>query len=212
MIRFFNGFVKVTGIIPYWICFRTKVYYMNKKVQNSRLKGPTVLISNHTSVFDYAAYLGVFVSRTLRFQMAEVLFKNKFLAWFLRSMGGIYVDRGLYNFSFVDRSVEILNEGGVVGVFPESRIPKPGEERPLPFKPSAASVALRSGAQVVPVYTDGCYFKWKRARVIIGTPFYAKDFYDESLSEKENLRKISNEMRNKILELKDEFERQTKKA
>ena len=62
------------------------------------------------------------------------------------------------------------------------------------------------------MYTDGCYFKWKRARVIIGTPFYVKDFYDESLSEKENLRKISNEMRNKILELKDEFERQTKKA
>ena len=99
---------------------------MNKKVQNSRLKGPTVLISNHTSVFDYAAYLGVFVSRTLRFQMAEVLFKNKFLAWFLRSMVGIYVDRGLYNFSFVDRSVEILNEGGVVGVLPVSSIPKPG--------------------------------------------------------------------------------------
>lgn len=212
MIRFFNTFVKITGFIPYWICFRTKIYYQDKSVQTGRIKGPAILISNHTSVFDYAVYLGVFFTRTLRFQMAEVLFKKKLLGWFLRSMGGIYVNRGLYNFSFVDKSVEILNEGGVVGIFPESRIPKPDEERPLPFKPSAASVALRSDAQVIPIYTNGSYFQKKRARVIIGTPFYAKDYYDETLSEKENLRKISNEMRNKILELKDEFERQTKKA
>ncbi len=211
MIRLFNGFVKVTGVLLWWILFRPKVYYMDKKVQGRHIKGSAVIMSNHTSVFDYALFLGIFLTRTLRYQMAEVLFRKKFLGWFLRSMGGIYVNRDTYNFSFVDESVDIINKGGVVGIFPESRLPRKGEEAPLPFKPSGSLVALRSGAPIIPVYTDGVYFSSKRARLIIGTPVYAKDFYDESLSEKDNVKLISKELRNIIVELKNELERRKEK-
>ena len=211
MIRIFNGFVKVTGFVLWWILFRPKIYYKDKKVQGRHIKGQAVIMSNHTSVFDYALFLGIFLTRTLRYQMAEVLFRKKFLGWFLRSMGGIYVNRDTYNFSFVDESVDIVNKGGVVGIFPESRLPRKGEETPLPFKPSGSLVALRSGAPIIPVYTDGVYFSAKRARLIIGTPVYAKDFYDESLSEKENVKLISKELRNIIVELKNELERQKDK-
>ena len=102
--------------------------------------------------------------------MAEVLFRKKLLAAFLRSLGGIRVDRDTHDFAFIDESLAILREGGVVGIFPESRLPKKGEERPLPFKESAAYIALRSGVPVIPVVTDGSYFCKKRAHVLIGTP------------------------------------------
>ena len=211
MIRFFNGFVKVTGIVIHWILFRPKVYYIDRSVQGRHIKGAGIIISNHTSVFDYALFVGVFITRTLRYQMAEVLFRKKLLGWFLRNMGGIYVNRDTYNFSFVDESVDILSKGGVVGVFPESRIPRPNEETPLMFKPSGAMVALRSGAKIIPVYTDGVYFSRHRARMIIGTPIYAADYYDENLSEKENVKIISKEIREKIVELKNELERRKEK-
>lgn len=211
MIRLFNAFVKITGYVLWWLLFRPKIYYTDRKVQGCHIKGAGVIISNHTSVFDYALFLGVFLTRTLRYQMAEVLFRKKLLGWFLRSMGGIYVNRDTYNFSFVGESVDILNKGGVVGIFPESRIPRPGEETPLPFKTSGAMVALRSGAPIIPVYTDGVYFSMKRARMIIGTPIYARDFYDENLTEKENVKNIGKELRNVIMELRDELERRKEK-
>lgn len=155
MKRLFNALVKITGWPVQKILFRTKVYYEDKAVQSRRLKGPAILISNHTSVYDYAVFLFVFWRRTLRYQMAELLFRRRVLKHFLRAMGGIFVDRDAYDFSFVRRSLEILERKGVVGIFPEARLPVEGEERPLPFKTSAAYIALESGAPSSPCTRTG---------------------------------------------------------
>ena len=200
MVRFWNWFAKITGWPVQFLCFRTRVYYENAACSR-RIKGPAIIISNHTSVFDYAVYLFVFFSRTLRFQMAEVLYRKKLLGWFLRRMGGIYVDRDGFDFGFVTKSADILRGGGVVGIFPESRIPKPGEERPLEFKTSAAYIALRSDAPVIPVVTNGSYFSKKRARVMIGEPINVRDLSDPGLGEKEDLKNVSAKLRERIIEL-----------
>ncbi len=201
MIRFWNAFTKITGWPVQFFCFRTKVYYEDKKVQSRRIKGPAILISNHTSVFDYAVYLFVFFSRTLRFQMAELLFKKRFLGRLLRLLGGIYVDRDGHGFGFLTKSQDILSRGGVVGVFPEGRIPLPEETRPLEFKVSAAYLALSSGVPVIPVVTNGSYFKRSRARVLIGKPLLASDLIPEGLDEKQSLQSASEQLRQRIIDL-----------
>ena len=200
-IHFWNIFVKITAWPVQFFCFRTKVHYEDRKVQGRRIHGPAIVISNHTSVFDYAVYLFVFWSRTLRVQMAELLFEKKPLGLLLKLLGGIRVDRNSFNFGFVDKSCGILEKGGVVGIFPESRIPRPGEKRPLPFKTSAAYTALRSGVPVIPVVTNGSYFVKKRAEVLIGIPMKADDFIDESLSERENIERVNEAFRNRIAEM-----------
>ena len=211
LIRLFNAFVKITGFPAAFFCFRTKVYYENKTVQSRRIKGPAILISNHTSVFDYAVYLFVFFLRTLRVQMAELLFQKKVLGPFLRMLGGIFVDRNTHDFGFISKSLDLLKKGWVVGVFPESRIPLPEEERPLPFKTSAAYLALASGVPVIPVYTNGSYFKKKRAEVLIGTPIDVRAIEDPALSEKENLARVTNAMREKIISLEKLYHEQSEK-
>ncbi len=211
MIRFLNAFAKITGWPVQFICFRTKTYLEDEKECSRRIKGPAIIISNHTSVFDYAVYLFVFFSRTLRFQMAEVLFRKPLLGPFLRGMGGIYVNRDGYDFSFVERSEEILRRGGVVGIFPESRLPLPGEERPLRFKTSAAYTALRAGVPVIPVVTNGSYFKAARARVLIGKPIDAASLSDATLPEKEDLENVSEKLRSRIIELERMLDERSKK-
>lgn len=211
MYRFLNGLVKITALPAYWFCARTKVHYEDKKVQSRKIKGSAIIISNHTSVYDYALMLFLFFGRTLRYQMAEVLFKSKGLANFLKKMGGIFVDRDSYDFSFVSESIDILEKKGVVGIFPESRIPKPGEERPLPFKSSATYIALQSGAPIIPVYTNGSYFNKKRAQVMIGKPIYAQDLWDASLDEKQNIERMTEMLRTKIKELGEELEKRSAK-
>ena len=210
LIKFWNAFVKITAYPVQKAVFRTKVCYEDKRAQSRRIKGSAVIVSHHTSVWDYGVYLFVFFFRTLRCQMAEVLFNKKPLGLFLKMMGGIRVDRDARDFSFVAKSQEILEKGGVVEIFPESRLPLKGEERPLPFKPSAAYIALLSGAPIIPVFSNGAYFTKKRARVIIGKPMYARELYDDSLSEKENLAAISEAMREKIISLEKMLYEQAK--
>lgn len=201
MIGLFNWFVKITGWPAQLLCFRTKILYEDRRVQGRHIDGRAIIISNHTSVFDYAVYLFVFWTRTLRFQMAEVLYEKPLLGWFLRLLGGIRVDRNAHDFGFLPKSLSILSRGGVVGIFPESRLPRPGEERPLPFKVSAALLALESGAKIVPVVTNGSYFCRKRARVLIGKPIHAAELLEEGVTEKENLAIVSERLRERIVAL-----------
>lgn len=211
-VKFWNAFVKITAYPVQLPVFRTKVYYEDKTVQSRRVKGAAIVVSNHTSVWDYAVYLFVFFFRTLRCQMAEVLFEKKPLGLFLKMMGGIRVDRGSFDYGVVSKSLQVLGKGGLLCVFPESRLPVKGERRPLDFKPGAAYMALMSGAPIIPVFTNGAYFSPKRARVMIGTPIYARDLADEQLSERENLENISNALREKIIDLEQKLYEQTKES
>lgn len=201
LISFWNWFVKITAWPVQKICFRTKIYYEDRTVQSRKIKGPAIIISNHTAVFDYAVWMFVFFGRTLRFQMAEILFKKKFLGIFLRMLGGIYVNRNAHDFGFIAKSEDILKKNGVVGIFPEARIPLPNEERPLEFKPSAAYLTMLAGVPVIPVVTDGSYFNKKHANVIIGKPVDVYEIIDENISEKENIEKVNEALRNRIIEL-----------
>lgn len=203
MAAVFNWFTKITGYLPQKACFKTKIYYENKSVQSRKIKGAAIVASNHTSVYDFAALMFVFFGRTLRCQMAEVLFEKRMLGGFLKMLGGIRVDRNSHDFSFLNESENILLKGGVVEVYPESRLPLKNEETPLPFKPSVVALALSSGAPIIPVYTDGAYFKKQRAKVIIGEPFIAKNYINETKSYKENVENVTELLRKKIIFLRE---------
>ena len=199
---FFNYFTKITGIPPYLLLFRTKTYYEDKSVQSRKIKGKAIVICNHTSVFDYPVEMFTFFFRTLRVQMAELLFKKPFVGVLIRLLGGIYVDRYSNNLSFMSKSERILDKGGVVGIWPEGRIPKKDEERPLPFKSGAAFLALSTNTPIIPIYTDGSYFDIRhRAHVIIGTPIYPEAVADSTKSDKENIEELTRVMREKIIYL-----------
>ena len=209
-IRIFNWFAKITGWFPCWLAFRTRIHYVDKAVQSRRIKGPAIIMSNHIMLFDYVVYIFVFWMRTIRTQAAEVLYRRPMLGPLLKQLGAIYVNRETRDFSFCDESVDLLKKGWVLTIFPESRLPREGEVRPLPFKTSSAYIALKSGAPIIPVVTNGSYFSFKkRAQVLIGTPVYAADLTEEGKTEKENLRIVSEKFRSIIRDMTEELARRT---
>ena len=211
MIWLVHWFIKITGWIPQLFVFRKKIYYEDKKVQSRRIKGKAIVVSNHYDVWDYPLMMFVFWRRSLRCQIAELMYeKNIFLTLVLKGLGGIKVNRETHDFSFVAKSLKVLDKKGVVQIFPESRLPTPGEETPLPFKPSAAWIAMLSEAPISPVAHNGKYFGKGRSRVIIGKPIDVREWYQEDLEEKENIRIINEKLRERIIELQHELERQTK--
>lgn len=155
---------------------------------------------------DYCLYIFVFWTRTLRVQAAEVLWTRPFLGLLLKQLGAIYVNRNTKDFGFTQKSLRLLKQGWVVHIYPEARLPKEGEETPLPFVPSAAFIALMSGAPIIPVVTNGSYFNLKkRAHVLIGTPIYAADLCDESLSDHDNIQHVTEKLREHIAKLEEQL-------
>ena len=210
MISAFHWLVKITGYPWQLIMMRKRIYYEDRSRQGRRIKGSAIVISNHTTAFDVAAIAFLFPLRTVRFVAAELMYeKNAFLSLFLKCMGSIRVDRNANDYSFVSRCCKILRKGGVVEIYPEARLPLSGEARPLPFKPSAVFIALESGAPIIPVYNTGNYYKKERNELIIGAPIDVRELYDSDLSHSENLTRISEILRQKVIWLEKELERQS---
>ena len=200
LVNFCSGFIKLTGFIPALIFLKPRVI----KVSKQALPKPAIIVSNHKSLMDFVLYLIVFPFRTVRFLMAEVLFnKGKLFAWFLGAIGGIKVNRDDKDFGFVSDSLEVLDKGGTIGVFPEGRLPING--KPWPFTVSTAFISSKSDAQIVPVYTDGNYGIKKRAGVVIGEPFYLSDYIKEGLSEAEQLDHLTSILHDKVYELESKL-------
>lgn len=207
-VNFFIGFVKITGFLPALLFMKPKVYLIDNAKR--RLPAPCILMSNHKNLVDFMLYLLVFPFRTIRFLMAEVLFnKGKLFAWFLYGLGGIKVERNDFDFGFVSNCFEVLDKKGIVGIFPEGRIPIGG--KPWPFTVSSAYIALNTDAPVVPVYTDGNYGLFKRAKVAVGEAFYLSDYKKEGLNDEEQLEHLRKVLEQKVYYLKDEMEKRTKK-
>lgn len=205
-------FVRITGVFMYLFCFRTKVIYEDKNVQSLKIKGKAIVASNHNSVMDVAAMLFVLWRRIPRTLVAEVMYtKNPFLSFLLKALGCIKVNREAHDLSFMDKCSKILEKGGLVEVYPESRLPLKGEETPLPFKPSTVYMALESGAPIIPIYNEGKYYSKTTNRMMVGKPFYAREYYDDNLSECENAEIITKKLRERIIELKNELGKQTGK-
>ena len=63
------------------------------------------------------------------------------------------------------------------------------------------ALLLFSVVAAIPVYTDGVYFKKKRARVIIGKPVYVSELYNNQDDYKTNVENITKVLRNNIINL-----------
>ena len=199
----FQWFVKISGFIPQLLIFRTKRHYEDKAVQGRCLRGKAIVVSNHSALMDFGVLMFTFPLRTLRCAAAELLYhKNPFMTFLITMLGCVRVEREQCDFSFMDRLKAVLDKGGVVEIFPESRLPdKAGDTRPMPFKPSYVYLALETGAPIIPVYHNGCAFRSERLQVVVGKPIDALAMYDNTLSEKENVQRINDYVRSKIIEL-----------
>ena len=201
LITIFQWFVKITAWPVEKLLLKIRVRCAEPEKQSRYPKGGAIIVSNHTNVYDFAALLFAFWTRTIRVQMAEILFTRPGLGLFLKQMGGIRVDRDAHSTACLDKSAAILKKGGLVGVFPEGRLPLPGEERPLPFREGAAYLALETGVPVIPVYISGRYFSREGIRVTIGTPLDLRGMCDPAADPRQAVRECSRLLREKVMEL-----------
>ncbi|KKM08813.1 hypothetical protein SY88_22160 [Clostridiales bacterium PH28_bin88] len=140
--------------------------------ENQPLEGPVVVICNHVSNWDPIA-LGVSLDRQVCYMAKQELFRVPVLGTLIKWLGAFPVKRGGGDRGALRAAQETLNQGKMIGMFPEGTRSKNGEL--LPFKPGAAVLAVRTGAPILPVALVGIKSIWYRGwfrpfKVLIGKP------------------------------------------
>jgi cytidylate kinase len=145
--------------------------------ENIADRGPVILAPNHRSLIDIPVAAAV-TTRKVWFMAKEELFRSKVSAAVLGRLGAFPVRRGRPDRSPLQRALQLLSEGEVVGIFPEgTRRPNARFEE---LEEGFAYVALRSGAPIVPVAISGTEAVFPpggkvprlvRVRVAVGEPF-----------------------------------------
>ena len=137
--------------------------------------GPCVLAANHVSVLD-GFFLGIAVTRQVRFMAKMELHRVPIVKQILEGAGTFPVERGADAGRAVAAAVNLLEQGAVVGVFPEGTS-LPDKKRG--YKRGAARLALATGAPLVPVALvdthltlepDTHRIRLPRVRIVIGEP------------------------------------------
>jgi 1-acyl-sn-glycerol-3-phosphate acyltransferase len=126
--------------------------------------GPVILAANHHNYLD-GVLLGAAVRRPISFLvMPRVFHASPLHPAFHRHIGSIPINLERPDPGAIKRALRALEEGRVVGIFPEG--PFSQEGRLVPGQPGVALIALRSGVPVIPAAIRGTY------EALVGRRFY----------------------------------------
>ncbi len=153
--------------------------------KNVPASGPVVLAANHLSLID-PPFVGLTIKRNVRYLALEELYgRSRFFDELTLFFGVIPISRDRPTHGPMRTALDELENGGVVGVFPEGgRVRGWGEGT---HKRGAAWLALRSGAPLVPVALTGTEgtlsltdmrIRRTAVRVWVDDPLYPDDYLD----------------------------------
>lgn len=160
------------------IVYRVKVY----GIGNEPLDGNLMICSNHANNLD-PIFVSMVIERQIRWMGKKELFKNKILAWFFRKLGVFPINRGETDITAIKTALRILKSEGSLGLFPEgTRVKNVDLDN---VKSGAGMLAVKSKANILPVYIESTYKFFSRVNIYIGEPLDMSDYYNRKLSSKE---------------------------
>ena len=164
MYRFLQGVFRPI----YKLFFRVEV----KGLENELKEGACIICANHISMHDIF-FIGTHMKRQIYFFAKKELFKNPLLGKILRSFGTIPVNRGAGDLKAIKSTIEVLEKGNYVGLFPQgTRIPDK-EPSVDDAKAGVGLFAYRSKCSILPVHIKTKNYRvrlFRKVTVIIGKP------------------------------------------
>jgi len=151
--------------------------YKIEGLENCPAQGPIIIACNHISLWD-PIIVGCSLPRQVIFMAKEELFKIPILGRLFYGLEAFPVKRGQGDMNAIRKSLAVLKEGKVLGIFPEGTRSKTGD-----IQEAMAGIALimeKSKAPILPVKVYGSKEPIKKKRgnigIVIGKPIYADKF------------------------------------
>jgi len=197
-----KGYMILTPIMR--VLFR--LYYNPKIINKENIpsSGSIIIACNHKHILDQC--LTIMATKRMIHWMAKKEYFDSKWAWFFKLVGCISVDREGDSDNSKEIAMEVLNNGGAIGIFPEGTRNKTNDLVLLPLKYGTVSMASHTDSYIVPCAVTGDYhFRSKNLMVSYGTPFKVnnKDYEEarkELTDDIENLLKENLTRTNRTLE------------
>ncbi len=161
-------------------------FYYNPQVINKEAipkDGPILVVGNHKHVMDQCSVI-ISTKRIIHYMAKKEYFDGK-MAWFFRAVGCISVDREAHDGVAKGEAIEVLNDGGAIGLFPEGTRNKTYDKLLLDFKFGTVSMADKTDAIIVPYAVTGDYkFRSKNLMIRFGKPFKVENNDLEAANER----------------------------
>jgi 1-acyl-sn-glycerol-3-phosphate acyltransferase len=148
--------------LVFWFTFFGMTVWFSMRVrgrQHIPLTGPVLLIANHQSYLD-PNLVGLSSPRQLSYLARKTLFKNRYFAAFIRSVGAVPVDQEGVAKEGLKAVMQQLQAGRAVIVFPEGERTADGAMHQL--KPGILLLIKRTQTPIVPVGIAGALEAWPR--------------------------------------------------
>ena len=146
------------------VCYLiAKIFFRFQSLDSNRVPetGPLLLLSNHQSHLD-PVLVGIGCRRAITSLARQTLFDTPGLAWVIRSLDSIPIDRDGLGLAGLKETLRRLRRDEAVLLFPEGRRSDDGQLATL--KPGVCALARRGRATLIPVGIDGAFEAWPRRR------------------------------------------------
>lgn len=168
--------------------------------EETQKKGGYILCANHTSMTD-PCYMAVIMKRQIYFMAKAELFKVPVVKDIAKGAGAFAVDRGSGDMSAIEHAENLIKRGHILGIFPEGTRHKTGA--PHKAKSGIAYIAMHTKADILPisVYREGKFNIFRKTTVRCGEVIPFGKLYDETLSDRANIKNIANRVTEEITKL-----------
>lgn len=162
-----------------------------------------IIASNHVAAAD-PFIMGSAVPRELSFMAKKELFDIPVEGWLIKKLNAFPVDRFGLDLAAIKKSIEALESGRVLVMFPEGTRSKDGKLQD--GKIGVGMLARKAGVPIVPVYIENSKKAWfnfitgKRFTVKFGDPITA-DWIKAQDNSKIGYKSIADEVMCRIAEL-----------
>lgn len=153
--------------------FRVFYRWQVSGTENIPAQGGIIVCANHISNLD-PPVVGSGMERQVAFMAKDSLFKIPVIGSIIRGVGAFPVKRGAGDRGAIRASLELLEEGKALCLFPEGTRSQSGEVGK--GQGGAAMLALRSNAQVVPAAIIGPYRLFRPLKIVFGPPIDLSEF------------------------------------
>lgn len=181
-----------------------KLFYRVELVNISNIpeKGSALLCSNHNGMLDMF-FIGYKTKRWVHWMAKEELFKNPLIGAIFHALGAFPVKRGKGDVGSIKKAYSLLEQGHIVGIFPQGTRVGQNGKKAARIKPGAAMLALNTGVPIVPVEIKGSFKLFSRIKVVYGEPFKLSTEEGRKYTSEE-LTEMSLNIMNKIYTLMEE--------
>ena len=188
----------IKGILDFLVLIVYRIKIIGK--ENIPKEGAALICPNHIHALDSVCIV-VTAKRPIRGLAKESLYRFWILRFLSKTFGMYPVKKDVSSINTIKTAFNILKKGELLLIFPEGT--RNGMAKGEKVKNGAVNIAIKSGVPIIPMGVQGKFKPFRKVKLNVGKPIY----YDKNkidVKNKEEIDKLTNELMQEIVRLRDE--------